>query len=71
VILLGRLARYQASLQQIQTKWGCTLDELRARYTALGSEDYTADDDDDYLEWQWYADATDTINAQLTALSEA
>ena len=68
MILLGRLARYQAAIRQLEVKWGCTLEELRARYTAHGSEDFAADDD--YLQWQWYADAIETVNAQLAALSE-
>jgi hypothetical protein len=68
MILLGRRARYQAAIQQLEAKWGCTLEELHARYTAQGSEDFEADDD--YLQWQWYADAVETINAQLVALSE-
>jgi len=68
MILLGRLARYQAAIRQLEVKWGCTLEELRTRYTAQGSEDFAADDD--YLQWQWYADAVETVNAQLAALSE-
>jgi hypothetical protein len=66
MILLGRQARYQTAIQQLETRWGCTLEELRARYTAHGSEDFTADDD--YLEWQWYADAIETVNEQLAAI---
>jgi len=69
MILLGRLARYQAIIRELEVKWGCTLEDLRARYTAHGSEDFEADDD--YLQWQWYADAIKTVNAQLTAISEA
>ena len=69
MILLGRLARYQAAIRQLEAKWGGTLEDLRAHYTAHGSEDFEADDD--YLQWQWYADAVETINAQLTAISEA
>jgi hypothetical protein len=68
LILLGRLDRYQAAIQQLEAKWGRTLEELRARYTAQGSEDFEADDD--YLQWRWYADAVETVNAQLAALSE-
>jgi hypothetical protein len=69
MILLGRVARYQAAIQQLEARWGCTLEELRARYTAQGSEDFAADDD--YLEWQWYADAIETVKAQLAAVSES
>lgn len=68
MILLGRRARYQAAIRQLEVKWGCTLEELRARYAAHGSEDFAADDD--YLQWQWYADAVETVNAQLVALSK-
>ena len=68
MILLGRLARYQAAIRELEGEWGCTLEDLRARYTAQGSEDFAADDD--YLQWQWYADAVETVNAQLTAISE-
>ncbi|MBC8265273.1 MAG: hypothetical protein H8E47_14265 [Anaerolineales bacterium] len=68
MILLGRLARYQAAIQGLEVKWSCTLEDLRARYTAHGSEDFEADDD--YLQWQWDADAIETINAQLAAISE-
>ena len=68
MILLGRLARYQVAIQELEAKWGCTLEDLRARYTAQGSEDFAADDD--YLQWQWYADAVETVNAQLDAISE-
>jgi hypothetical protein len=68
MILLGRLARYQAAIRQLEAKGGCTLKELRARYTAQSSEDFEADDD--YLQWRWYADAVETVNAQLAALSE-
>lgn len=67
MILLGRLARYQAAIQQLAARWGCTLDELRARYTSQGSENFAADDD--YLQWQWYVDAIETVNAQLAAVS--
>ena len=67
MILLGRLARYQAAVHQLEVKWGCTLEELRLRYTAHGDEDFAADDD--YLQWQWYADAAETVKTQLAALS--
>jgi hypothetical protein len=68
MILLGRLARYQAAIRELEVKWGCTLEDLRARYIAQGSEDFEADDD--YLQWQWYADAVEAINAQLAVISE-
>jgi len=69
MILLGRLARYQVAIQQLEARWNCTLEELRVRYTAEGSEDFAADDD--YLQWQWYADAIETVNTQLAAISES
>jgi hypothetical protein len=68
MILLGRLARYQAAIRELEAKWGCTLEDLRTRYIAHGSEDFEADDD--YLQWQWYADAVETVNAQLAVISE-
>jgi len=68
MILLGRLARYQAAIRELEVKWGCTLEDLRARYTAHGSEDFEANDD--YLQWQWYADAVESVNAQLTVIEE-
>jgi hypothetical protein len=68
MILLGRLARYQAAIRELEVKWGCILEDLRTRYTAQGSEDFEADDD--YLQWQWYADAVEAINAQLAAISK-
>jgi hypothetical protein len=67
MILLGHLARYQAEVQQLESKWGCTLKDLRARYTVIGHEDFQADDD--YLQWQWYVDAIEAVNAQLAAIA--
>ena len=70
MILMGRLVHYQAAIQKLEgRRGGCTLEELRARYTAQGSEDFAADDD--YLQWQWYADAIKTVNAQLAAITES
>jgi len=53
----------------MENKWGCTLEEMRQRYLARGSEDF--DTDDDYVRWQWYADAIETIDAQLAVLAES
>jgi len=39
-----------------------------ARYEAVGAEDFEADDD--YQQWQWFADAIATVRAQLNAVSE-
>lgn len=69
MVLLGRLARYQARIKQLEARWNCTLGELRVRYETQGAEDFAAEDD--YLQWQWYADAIETINAQLLALRDA
>lgn len=66
MILLGRKSRYQALICQFEAKWGCTLEQMRARYVARGIEDASADDD--YLDWQWSADAVATIDAQLAVL---
>ncbi|MBM3144191.1 MAG: hypothetical protein FJ010_04310 [Chloroflexi bacterium] len=68
MILLGRLSRYEAAMQQLKTKWNCSLSELRAHYQVQGSEDSAADDA--YIELQWYADAIETIKAQLNALGK-
>jgi len=69
MILLGRLARYQAAIRELQNRRGCTLEELQALYTAEDSEDYAADED--YLEWQWYADAIQIIKDQLATITES
>lgn len=45
MILLGRQARYQVAMRQLEARWGCTLDGLRARYLAPDNEDFAADDD--------------------------
>jgi hypothetical protein len=67
MMLLGRLARYQATIQQFERTQGSTLEEMRSRYEMQGQEDFEADDD--YLEWQWYTDAAETVQAQLAALA--
>ena len=69
MILLGRRSRYQAEIQKMENKWGCTIEEMRQRYMARGNEDF--DTDDDYVQWQWYADAIKTIDAQLAVLAES
>jgi hypothetical protein len=69
MILLGRRSRYRAEIRKLEHKWGCTLEEMRQRYTDRGSEDFDADDD--YVQWQWYADAIKTIDAQLAVLAES
>ena len=67
MILLGRQARYQAAMRQLEARWGCTLEGLRTRYLTHDAEDFTADDD--YVQWQWNADAAQTVETQLTALT--
>ena len=67
MMLLGRLARYQAVVQQFERRWGCTLDEMRERYNLENQEDFATDDD--YLDWQWYIDAAKTVQSQLSALA--
>ena len=69
MILLGRLARYQAEMQALQSKWGLTLAQMRAKYEAVSEEDFAADDD--YMQWQWYADAAADIESQLDVLKAA
>jgi hypothetical protein len=66
MILLGRQARYQAMMRRLEARWGCSLNELRARYLAPGREDFAADDD--YVQWQWYADAAQAVEAPLTTV---
>ncbi len=69
MILLGRMARYQAAIHRLEGRWKCTLDDMRARYTAEGDEDFAADDD--FLEWQWYADAMKIVENQLAAIAKS
>ncbi|MBU0511868.1 MAG: hypothetical protein KKD28_11765 [Chloroflexi bacterium] len=69
MILLGRMAHYQAALRRLENRWKCTLDDMRARYTAEGDEDFAADDD--FLEWQWYADAMRIVENQLAVLAKS
>ena len=69
MILLGRQARYQAIMHQLEARWDCSLEALRTRYLAHDSEDFAADDN--YLQGQWYADAARMIEAQLTTLAMA
>ena len=66
MMLLGRLTRYQATIQQFEQTWGCTLEEMRSRYEMQGQENFEADDE--YLEWQWYADAVEIVQAQLATI---
>lgn len=61
--LLDRLTRYQAEVEQLQSKWGVTLEEMAARYHAVGVEDFESDDD--YLQWRWYGEAISSIQAKL------
>jgi hypothetical protein len=67
MMLLGRLAHYQATIQQFERTWECTLAEMSVRYESQGDENFEADDD--YLEWQWCTDAVETVKEQLAALS--
>jgi hypothetical protein len=68
MILLGRRTHYQAEIRQLEKKWGRTLAEMRVGYEAPGNEDFAADDD--YVQWQWLADAVEAIDAQLAVLAE-
>ncbi len=67
MILLGRIAHYQAAIQQFQQQRGVPFEEMQARYEAQGVEDF--DEDDLYLEWHWFRDALERAEAQLAALS--
>ena len=68
MILLGRRSRYQTAIQQFEAEWRCSLEEMRARYHAEGTEDFVVDDD--YLQWQWYSDALEIVNSQLDAITD-
>jgi len=67
MILLGRRARYEVRIQSLEAKWGCSIAEMRARYTLEGQEDFEADDD--YVQWQWYLDALSALDAQIAAIT--
>jgi len=67
MVLLGRLARYQAVVKQFEGKWHCTLQEMKNHYESINREDFEIDDD--YLEWQWYIDAVKLIEGQIAFLS--
>ena len=67
MILLGRRSRYQTAIQQLEAEWNCSLEEMRARYLAEGTEDFAVDDD--YLQWQWFTDALDIVTDQLNAIT--
>jgi len=66
MILLGRRARYESEMSKFEREWGKSLEEMRERYLATGAEDAAVDDD--YLTWQWYADAKKIIDEQLDVL---
>ncbi|MCO6450545.1 MAG: hypothetical protein J5I90_07115 [Caldilineales bacterium] len=66
MVLLGRLARYEAEIARLANSWGMSFEEMAAGYQAANVEDFAADDA--YLEWQWLRDAEATIRGQLAAL---
>ncbi len=68
MILLGRRSRHQAEIRRMEARWSLTLEEMRQRYTARDSEDIETDDD--YVQWQWFADAINMIDAQLAVLAK-
>jgi hypothetical protein len=67
MILLGKKARYQAEIQQLESKWGMSLAQMQHKYQKEGMEDFAADDD--YTQWQWYVDAVTAIDSQLEVLT--
>lgn len=69
MILLGRLARYQAEIHRLENKWDTTLAAMRQKYEQKDTEDFAVDDD--YVQWQWYADAAAEIESQLDVLTAA
>ena len=66
MILLGRRAHYESEMKRLEKKWGKSLEEMRKGYLEPGSENASLDDD--YLTWQWYADAKSIIDEQLAVL---
>ncbi len=68
MILLGRRSRYQTAIQQLEAQWNCSLEEMRARYLAEGTEDFAVDDD--YLQWHWHNEALEIVESQLDAISK-
>ncbi len=69
MILLGRLARYQAAIKQLESRQNFSLAELRERYETQNQEDFSVDND--YLEWQWYSDAIEKVKTQLAVIAGA
>jgi hypothetical protein len=69
MILLGRQARYQVEIQQLEKKWGISLSEMQQKYQQEGVEDFAVDDD--YLQGQWYAEAITAIVTQLDVINAA
>ena len=67
MILLGKRSRYQAEIQQLESKWGLPLVQMRQKYQQEDMEDFAADDD--YIQWQWFADAVSAIDSQLQVLA--
>ena len=67
MILLGRHARYQAEIQRLKSKWGVSFIQMQQKYHQEGTEDFGVDDD--YMQWQWYVDATKAIDSQLKILT--
>lgn len=67
MLLLGRKAHYEASIQQIEARWECPMEELRHQYEVIESEHFEADDD--YLQWRWYQDALETVKDQLKSVA--
>jgi hypothetical protein len=68
IALLARKARYQAAIAEIEARWHCTIEEMRARYLAPNTEERSVDDD--CVAWQWYVQAIETADAQLAVLGE-
>lgn len=67
MILIGRLARYEAAMQHLASLWPGSIEDLQHAYQRQGQEDFAADDT--YLEWKWYADAAEAVKAQLIILT--
>ena len=67
MMLLGRFSRFQAIIQQIESRSTVSFEKMYESYLAQGNENW--EQDEDFLEWQWYRDAIETIKGQLTILA--
>ena len=67
MILLGRLASYEAEVRQMEQKWGVPFEEIERRYNKVGYENPEVDDD--YLTWRWFAEAAESVRSKLLVVT--